>query len=741
MNNVKNFSSKIPNAVLSCILVLCCLFGMFSLSGCDGERSAVYNVTPPTVTVDTETVASNGNYELLWNDDLKCVSLKSVASGEIWSPIPYEYQLEGGTSANVNSTLNITVSNQESMEWSPVRGYVDAYQNGRIFAESTDNGIKVTYCFDNYEIAIPVVYTLRNDSVEISIDPNEIVESGNKFVLLSVSVAPFMCSARNADEGSYMFIPVGSGSLMYAQERIGTERSWSGAVFGEDLARNVPRTLCDDEKVTMPVFGVKDADKSMLAIIESGASSAVIEAEAGNPRTGYSTVYPTFYVRGYDIFEQSKKLDLKRVSDSLSEQTLKIGYYPLKSGDGYVQMANRYRDYLKSENNYSVSKASDSVYAVELLGGVTVTSSFAGVPVKKDVSMTTFDEALEILKELCEKIGVMPTTVLSGFGDGGITLGKLGGGFDVSSVSGGKAQLSDLTEYCNDKELNLFFDYDIVRYNASSSGFSYINDVAKTAILKKAQCYFSQGAFRAFSDDWTYRLVKRSFLSKATDSALKSSNDLGVSGISLSTLSSIAYSDYSDSLYYTKGNIETDVSELFARVRNSEKLVSGTSANSYAAALADVVFDSPVDNGEYDTLDDSIPFYQMVFGFDRSLYTSAINISENPKKTVMLAASSGMGLGFSLIANYDVNFEESQVEKLYGMLFEDNVELISDLVSEYAELYSAVSNSRINSYEFAGDGITKTVFENGVTVFANHNDYETECEVGSLEAYGYCAIY
>ena len=742
MRKTNNFFFIKIKTGLSISLVIINLIGLTFLSGCGNTDATVaYDSGTPAISVESKVMATNSEYELSWNDDLKCILLKSLSTGDIWSNIPYEYQLSGGTSANVNSTINITVSNQKSMEWSPVRGYIDAFQNGRIFSEAITDGIKVTYYFDYYEISVPVEYVLRKDSVEISIDPKEIVESGTDFCLLSVSVSPFMCSAKNADKDSYMLIPVGSGSLMYAQELIGAERSWSGAVYGEDKARSIPRSLFDEEKINMPVFGVKDADKSMLAIIESGAGSALIEAEAGNSRTGYSTVYPTFYVRGYDVFEQTKKLDLKRVSNSMSQQIISVGYYPLNSGDGYVEMAKKYREYLDKNGSIASSDVSASPYAVNILGGVTVTSSFAGIPTKKLCSMTTFSEAQSILEDLYSATGEKPNVILSGFGDGGITLGKLGGGFNISKVSGGKKELKEFLDYCNKNEINAFYDYDVVRYSKSGNGFSYVNDTAKTAILKKAEGYFSSGAFRVFSDDWSYRLIKRSSLSKATDKAIKSADKLSFDGIGFSTLTNMAYSDFSDKLYYTKGNIETDVKNLLSRAKENGKNIAGVNANGYAAEISDVVFDAPEDNGGYDNLDDTVPFYQMVYGFDRPLYTSAVNTASNPKKLVMLAASSGMGLGFSLIKNYDVAYDEAQVAKLYGMLEEDNIQLIKELISDYSEFYNSIFGTQIIKFEISDNGVSKTVFNNGVTVFANHNSYETYCETGILEAYGYSVMY
>lgn len=738
-NKAEIFRKKIVT-LLSATFILTSIF----LVGCDStpkKAATVYNKKAKAVSISSQTVAKNSEYELGWNDDLKCILLKSLETGKVWSNIPYEYQLKGGSSANLNSTLNITVSSQKTMEWSTVRGYTDAVENGRIFSEKIKDGIRVTYCFDKYEISVPVEYTLRKDSIAISVNPKNISESGRKYQLVSAEISPFLCSALNADNNSYFFIPSGSGAIMYAKEHLGGERSWSGEVYGADVSRAEPRSITNDEPVRMPLFGVKDGEHSMLAIIEENAGGAVINASVGNPRTGYSNIYPTVYFRGYDVFSQDNKGDLKRVSGALSSSVVTIGYYPLTSGAGVSQMAEKYRNYLEKSGKAVKSESKDSPYSLTVLGGVTTTTSVMGIPKKELRAMTEFSQIKPMLESSAELTGAMPNVRIMGFGNGGINAGEIAGDFKFPAVYGSKADRKALISYLKDTGISAFFDFDLVRYSKSGSGFSYTNDSAKTAIFKRAEQYAKTGTFRTYEKKLSYRIINRSLLSKAIDKTVKTANKYSLPAISLSSLTNTAYSDYSQSKYYTKGNIEADVSALIKKVKKSGYNVSASAANSYAAGVADVIFDVPLDNGGYDNLDESVPFYQMVYRDSKPIYTPAINLASNTKREVMLAAASGTGLGFTVIGGYDVSFAETQADKLYGMVFDDNKDLIKETVGKYLEFYNSVSRSKIKSYIISENGTTKTVFENGVTVFANHTNQVRDCPLGTLEAYDYAVEY
>ena len=728
----------------SCCFLCLFLIPSLLLSGCNSNPVLAKYNTDSAVSISSQTAESNDNYSLSWDDEGKYVLFEDLDSGKIWSNIPHEYYLDGGMSANVNSTLNITVADISSMKQDTLSGYTEVVENGRIFCEKIESGIKITYCFDNYKISIPVNYILRQDSLFVTIDTPNIIEDGSEYLLISVSLAPFLCAAKNSPDGAYLFVPSGSGALMYATETADKRRSWSGEVYGTDASRPIPEVITNEEPIRLPVFGVKDGDNALLGIIEEGAESAVIEAEAGNARTGYSSVYPTFYFRGYDVFEQFSYAlmldDLTRVSEARSKNTVSVGYYPMSGSEAdYNNMAKRYRQYLQETNALKINESPKSPYSLTLLGGVVSSSSVLGIPQKKLNPMTTFKQAETIISELYDLTGIAPTVRLSGFGDNGINIGgKLAGGYNFPSIFGRDKQRLELADFCLDKNIALFTDFDLMRYGKSGGGFSYGGDSAKSAMLTIAEKYAVKTPLRTYNKNEAYRFLKREQLTKAADKLLKTAAKKNLSGISLSTLGSLAYSDYSSETYFCKGSTGQYVRGVIEKAQ-SEGFPVASGANAYAAFTADMLFDTPLWNGGYNALDEEIPFYQMIFHGAKPLFSPAVNLTADAQKQIMLAAIGGTGVGFSLIHDFDVDFMETDAEKLYGALYKDNKALIQDVLENYTDFFESVSDAAIERYEILSKNISKTIFDNGVVLYANHNGEQAESPIGILDAYGFRA--
>ena len=711
-----------------------------ALTGC-GKSAQVtqYNKDKEATSISTQLVASNNNYSLKWDDEGKVVMLESLQTGKVWANIPYEYYIDGGMSANVNSTINITVADNTTLQWQTVRGYDGAFSGGRIFCKKIENGLSITYCFDNFEIAIPVNYILRDDSLQVTVDTSKITESRKEFTLISVTLAPFMCSAQNANPGSYLFVPTGTGALMYTTEKIEGARKYSGEVYGSDLSYTVEDPYSYEEPIRLPVFGVKDGNDALLGIIEDGAPSAVIEAEAGNSRNGYSTIYSTFYYRGFDKYRSGVYAmgvgEITQFSEVVNQSDFSIGFYPLSNSDAdYNGMAKRYRQYLKDSDQYVESDINKSPYSITLLGGTVITSTFMGVPKKKMTAMTTFSEAEQIIDDLYNETSLKPAVRLMGFGNNGILPGEIAGGYELLSNFGGKSQYSKLETYCDTNTIPLFMDYDVIKFNESGNGFSYQGNSAKNAMMKIATLSETT-PIRRNDSPIKFRLLSRNKLSTAVDKVIKQSKKSNVSGLSFSTLGSVAYSDYDNNLYAIKNEIDSDVNKIIKKVKELGYKTAVANANSYAASVADVVFDVSLTNGSYNAFDEYIPFYQMVFQNDKSMYSTSINSASNPEKEIMLAITSGVGLNFSLINEFDVNYTEYTNDSIYTMLYSDNKPFIINELQKYMDVYEKIKGADIERYEIVEKGITKTVFTNGVEIYANHRNETVQSTIGTLEPY------
>ena len=70
-------------------------------------------------------------------------------------------------------------------------------------------------------------------------------------------------------------------------------------------------------------------------------------------------------------------------------------------------------------------------------------------------------------------------------------------------------------------------------------------------------------------------------------------------------------------------------------------------------------------------------------------------------------------------------------------IYKENTQFIKSSLENYGEIYKAINGSKIESYELLENNVTKTVFENGVTVYANHSSNEVETPIGKLGKYGF----
>lgn len=726
--------------VLAFVMALCLIAGCFT--GC-GENTVTNDAyrSVGEVILESQILASNSDYELEWDSAAQSVLYKNK-NGEYWSDILYQAYLDGSIGTNGSSPISISVFDTKTLDWSTISSASQMGTDGNIVCKKIDGGIRVTYFFEAYKIAVPIDYVLEDDHINVSIDTSRILEDGVDYKLAAVSLTPNICSLKNTDKNAYLVVPAGNGALMAAKETAEGTLSYEAPVYGADASTRVPLSCKDDQEVRLPVFGAYSDGKGLLGIVEDGEGSAVIKAEAANNRTGYSTIYVDFYVRGYDqfmyeYFGQNVWKTTKRVNDDISGQKLSVSYYPLFGDDAdYAGMAEKYRSYLIEKGELKKTETESSPYSVTFLGGTNTTQSFFGIPYKKIESLTTFTEAKTILEQLKADNGVLPVVRLLGYSDNGLRAGTIAGGSSYPSVYGSKKELKALQEFCG--ATNLFLDFDIVNYSESGNGFSLNSDVAKTAIMYNAE-NFPKSPTRVNDKDNVYYILGRDNLIKAGDKALKKADKYSAQAVSFSSLGATAYSDYRNNKYINRNGIEEDAGKIIASAKEKGYVTAVADANSYAACAADIVFDVTATSGDYDAFTCDIPFYQMVFHSYKPMYSEGVNTSSNVQKEIAKSVAYGMGLSYYLTDGYVDKSDDLDEYKLYATIFEDNAQDINDtLVKDgFIEQYNAVANAELTGYELLSDGVAKSVFSNGVVIYTNLSSKAANSPVGVLKPYEY----
>ena len=729
MNKFKRF--------ISILLVLSIVLSFAACSSEQPRKIRKYTSKIVVNKVDSSVVAENDNYEMYWDSEKACVVVKDKKSGYVWSTIPNDFYkgVPAGARANalLNSPLILTYVTSPNNTLKTVNGS-SVLEDGMITAKKVKNGIQVGYFFNNIEISIPVIYELYDDHFTVSVEPKGILENENK--VYQVEIAPFLTAIpQSKSKDSYLFVPSGSGALIYADERDGSERLYEEAIYGDDLSAFNDHITTNTNKTALPVFGVNRGQNSLFAIVEKGAASCEITASAGDSTIGYSNVCAAFSLRGQSTeVVKMAQYGSKRVntySDGLIDEKCTIAYYPLSGeNSGYSGMAECYRNYLV--NRYKMKKdTADSPLYLQILGGAMATESFVGVPYDKLAVATTAKEAKDIVSDVIKSTGVKPVVQLKGFGQSGVDIGKIGGGFKLSSNLGSWKDIKALNKLCE-----VYFDFDLIRFQKSGGGFSTVSNSAKAENGGTAyQYYYDVAAGNRVEEKGRYRLLSRNQMSKALDKALKTVKNKDVSGISLSTIGNMAYSDYYSPDYYAKGNLDAQGSKLFAKA-NSKNKVMTSNANAYAAANSNHIISTPSSDSAFASLDVNVPFYRMVFKGVVSLASNPINTSANPRIELLKAAETGCGLLYTVTGKHNSKFRLSDSSFALSV-YSDNKEKIETDCKELSEFLSKVSNTKIKKHTILADGVNETVFENGVKVIVNYTNKNVKTSLGMVAPEGF----
>ena len=763
------------------------------LTGCskDWDKTTLsFDENYGNVRVPSGEVARNDRFALYWDDDAQCALLEDTTTGVTYMTAPEEYyyyenpadlsfdnevfSLIRVSYIDVNP-INFTVSTMELSSYDDSAKKEEYYpeldENGNpvldeegnvidsydmvmmetdptlprtgVSSELIEGGIRINYAFSDVKISVSLELTLTDKGLQARIPMDRIQE--NDVYIHEISVLPYFATATNGDD-AYLFVPSGGGALIDAKTRLDPV-SYAEPVYGEDLSDFTGTAFYVRDQIYLPVFGAHDANSGVLGVIDSGAATAKIYAETASAFTDYSTefsnVFASFVLRGHEKLTVLGTGNQSTAADSYSDEIAKydylsVQYYPLVEDTTYVGMANMYRQHLQDKGYLQNRPESAPALSVSLLGATQTPESFFGIPYDADTATTDAVSAKEITSELNELVGKNGLLVtLKGYGEGGLSDTKIGGGFKLSSVIGKKKDWNALINYGKENNVLMAMDYELVRFTESSKGYNTDKGIAHLPSTMDTEVGTIALNSAVEDEKGTYwYLLRRSLLGEAFQDALESAGKLNVEAVSFDSLSNQAYSDYRDSGYAAKANMDTEVLNLLSKAGENGFKVVSNKANEYAALNADYITETPTYSSKFSAFDAEIHFYSLVFQGYKNLTSPSINTAVNVRDAYLRAVATGMTLQFTLCdTQHDsLQFEANTayISSVYDFWKDD----IAAMVNESSELHAKVGNQAITQYTVA-DGMSTTVFEDGTTVYVNYTDKDMTCPAGTVPAMGF----
>ena len=741
MVNLAKRASIVTLSILICLSLLIC-------TGCSEKTSNVNPYKPQTSyrSVSESVIASNDNFTLLWDEERHCVLLSDNESEKVWSSIPYSYYQNSteGDNPQVDLMLATPLIIQYFTENFSVQ---TAYAATKVVADQTfsaqkiEDGLQIVYFFESQEIAIPIRYLLTSEGLEVRVMIDGIREGANK--LYKISLLPGMVSVKNTDDRSnYLFMPSGSGTLMYTDDSKRQPRVVEMDVFGRDITVTENDKLSNTEPCRLPVFAAKETDGGLIAVLGEGSDLAMLTANVGQSSLGYSNAYVTYTLRGTDLInttdENGKQSVVSLHTDDLVKQKYtSVTYCPLKEDESdYVSMAKFYQSKILSDKNV-VEKAMPLV--LDFYGGIEVKSRILGVSYTEFLPLTTLSDVKNITKECYESTGVSPRILLTGYGKSGASYGPIAGGIKISNKLGGTKGYNSLMEYFTKNSLEAVFDVDMLLYDKNGCGINKSDASEKVSTLKAQFLSYDVATRKKSSAFETPYIVGRNALGYVTEKTINFLKKENIKSVNLGTIGSYSYSDYSSNTSYCKANMSKTVSKIFSIVSQNGIDIYTRNSNSYAANLSSGIFEVPTQSSRYDGMDVDVPFYEIVYKGYSEMSVSPLNLAVNMNNQFLKAVECGIGISFSICNNLDYRLATSQINALSRSDYEAQKENIEYYSKEIVKVTDAVGTSKIVDH-YKENGCSVTEFENGAVIVTNFNKFDVETKYGNVSAGDYLLV-
>lgn len=600
------------------------------------------------------------------------------------------------------------------------------YTTDKIQADAKELNLgKSGVSYPNFKLNLN--YTLTDNGVRVTI-PNESISFNEDFPLLRISFLPYFGSDEASETANgYLFIPDGSGAVINMNQNEPNRRTIiTGKVYGENASK-LPKMQATEktEQYYLPVFGtVRNNNSGVFGIITNGDANAEITALLGRPNGNYYTTYPEFIIADYEKYTRVSVIsngwsnkEMYLYDKNKTQEDLSVEYYFLKDEKAnYSSMAEIYRNYLFNDSN---NKASKSVLNIETLGSVITDKTFLGFEYEDESILTTYEDNIEIIKQLKENNADNISLRLKGWQKDGLSA-VISNKIRISSALGGKSELNKLIDYCNDKkiELSLYNNISFVGFDDSSDGFKSKTDATRTLELQYAfDTEISPATMQSYADSY---VVKASSYNKFLTSLTDSAKGFSLGSLNLGELGTSLNADYTKDNSINRNEALRYIKET---LKNNKKAnLSFDGGNAYVLPFAKTVSCISNNNSGFIGETSAVPFLQMVIGKNATYTSAPINLKENARYELLNCIESGTVPTF--LVSYDNTSALKGTE--YTAYFSVDYKILRNEILEsykYVEkVYSKTNGSAVVGHKVLTDDIAVTTYENGTEVYVNMSE-------------------
>lgn len=649
-----------------------------------------------------------------------------TATGERWYAFPPEGAdkwARGVYKTEMVSALIIQYIDLELNETVKKNSQAASVKKNTFALHKLENGFRADYTFNDGKVTIPVEYLLQDEYLEVRILTGEIVEEEpERYILSTVRLLPYFGAGAEGEEG-YIFVPDGQGALMHFNNGKGNLIEYRAAVYGDNASATRIFARADAYNATLPVFGIKRGDAAFLSIITEGENAAFLNAMPSYRDTSYANAWAEYKLRYTDSYILDPTSNLGQNITLYQDAEMEVSacaqrFYFLEGEKAdYNGMADCYRNYLLTEGGLQEA-VDDTVLFVDTYAAVSRRENILGVPVDRLRQLSDLADVQRLYEELrADLTGGIRLRVQSWARDA--LQGKLD--TDLAWAAGNSwadwAALQSAVEAQGDQAT---LAVELAAFEKSGNGVVPIRDSAMSLSGSPAFQYAFRLSTRMRDEEERSYLLHPVLLTDTAEAVLARLDKQDVHSLSPLTIASTRYGSYGESKAYPEQTQQV-VADVLIRLGESHDLVLDA-PNAFALRYADYVADVPGGASHWDVLDETVPFLQLVYSGAVGYAGEAVNLSANPDETVLQAIATGGALHYELITGNAELLIETELNTLFSARLELWLPRMKEAAAQVAQAREATENSRLIRFDWIGEGVSVSRFENGAEICVNRSD-------------------
>jgi hypothetical protein len=389
----------------------------------------------------------------------------------------------------------------------------------------------------------------------------------------------------------------------------------------------------------------------------------------------------------------------------------------------YTDMALAYRAYLERGGVLTDRQKGNNSIHLTLVGTLVKPSSFLGIPMNREITLTTFAQAGEILDALHETAGSAAVRYI-GAQKGGYN-STWTRDYTFNGALGGQKKFEELVGTYQDDVI--FLNGELMQVYKAGRGFSVSRDAARTTGngVNFQYPYFLLDGTRDTDRKW-YLLAPALWsdaFGRFCQSAHPSAPNLSIEDAGMMVSSEYEQNEpiYRD----VTGPMRPET--LRAAASSSANRLALTYGNAYTWGIADTLYHVPMGASGYFIQSGEVPFYQMVVHGYIEYSGEPQNLSADKTLSFLRSVEYGaLPHYFGMYApSGDLN--RSVLAGMFSACYEDWLPDASRQAEQTADLFPLLAGSRMVDHRQVADGVFRTTYENcSVTVDYNTLSFTAE---------------